>query len=63
MEFAKGRGQIHIHLLGILDKTMTRDLQDQLNDGGRSHADQAKLVGDWAERVFGMTSSIDRNSE
>ena len=63
MEFAKGRGQIHIHLLGILDKTMTRDVQDQLNDGGRSHADQAKLVGDWAERVFGMTSSIDRNSE
>ena len=59
MEFAKGRGQIHIHLLGILNKNVTRDVQDQLNDGGRSHDDQSKLIGDWAERVFGMSSSID----
>ena len=62
IEFAKGRGQIHLHLLAILRKEVTRDLQDQLNHGGRSHADQSKLVGDWAERVFGMTSSVNGNN-
>ena len=62
IEFAKGRGQIHLHLLAILNKMITKDLQDELNDGGRSHADQSKLVGDWAERIFGMTSSVNGNN-
>ena len=62
IEFAKGRGQIHLHLLAILNKKTTKDLQDQLNDGGKSHDDQSKLVGQWAERVFGMTSSINGNN-
>ena len=62
IEFAKGRGQIHLHLLAILNKKITKDLQDELNDGGRSHADQSKLVGDWAERIFGMTSSVNGNN-
>ena len=34
----------------------------QAYDGGRSHADQSKLVGDWAERIFGMTSSENGNN-
>ena len=63
IEFAKGRGQIHLHLLAILNKNTTKDLQDQLNDGGKSHDDQSKLVGEWAKRVFGMTSSINGSNE
>jgi hypothetical protein len=58
MEFAKGRGQIHLHLLGILNKDATRDVQAELNNGNGSSNDHANAISSWAEKTFGMTASI-----
>lgn len=58
MEFAKGRGQIHAHLIAILDKNIVRDLQNDLNLDHQSSMDEAKIVGNWAEKQFGLSAKL-----
>jgi hypothetical protein len=57
-EFAKGRGQIHAHLLAILDKKVMNKLQYQLNNPKISAEKESLLVAEWAERLFGMSASL-----
>lgn len=59
-EFAKGRGQIHAHLLAILKKEMIGALQRQLNEKNGSPQEEALLVADWARDTFGMSAELER---
>ena len=63
MEFAKGRGQIHLHLLGILSNDIKHDVQAELNNGNGSVSDHANVIALWAEKVFGMSASIPSSDE
>ena len=57
-EFAKGRGQIHAHLLAILDTEVVKDLQRQIDAKHVTSEQEAKLVSDWAADRFGMTATM-----
>lgn len=58
LEFAKGRGQIHCHLIAILDQSMMTDLQRQLRQWHMSSNDEAKIVGEWARENFGLSATF-----
>lgn len=62
LEFAKGRGQIHAHLIAILDRDMMQDVQRQLRHQHMNSDDEAKIVSEWAEDKFGMTASLNTDS-
>ena len=57
-EFAKGRGQIHAHLLAILDTKITRDLQASINNVKEDTEMQAEVISEWAQRQFGMSAEL-----
>lgn len=59
-EFAKGRGQIHAHLLAILKKEMIGALQRQLNEKNGSPQEEALLVAHRARETFGMSAELKR---
>lgn len=58
LEFAKGRGQIHAHLLAILRKEMMIDLQQQLRHKNMTSKDEASVVASWADHTFGLSSTM-----
>ena len=62
-EFAKGRGQIHAHLLAIVDRETTEDLQKSINEAKHNVDVQAELISGWAKKHFGMTAEIKSNNE
>ena len=55
-EFAKGRGQIHAHVLVILEKDIQNKIQEQVNAANGNREKEAKLVAEWAKKQFGMTA-------
>ena len=55
-EFAKGRGQIHAHILVILAKDSQNRIQEQVNAANGNREKEAKLVAEWAKKQFGMTA-------
>jgi hypothetical protein len=56
-EFAKSRGQIHLHLLGILPKASEPGgIYDQLWELKGDKQTQAEKLGEWARSVFNMTA-------
>lgn len=57
-EFAKGRGQIHAHLLAILFKDIMARLQRQLSTENCTPQEEAKIIGDWADKMFKMTAQM-----
>lgn len=59
-EFAHGRGQIHVHLLCILNKEKKQDLYQRRKDYVHTN-DEASVLGDWAEDHFGLTAKMNRN--
>ena len=62
-EFAKGRGQIHAHLLAILDSEIVRDLQNKIKDKDITCEKEAEIVSKWAADRFGMTASINTGTD
>ena len=57
-EFAKGRGQIHAHILVILRKEIQMRIQERVIAANGNREREAKAVSDWAKDQFGMTSEI-----
>lgn len=55
-EFAKGRGQIHAHILVILKKEIQTDIQNQVNSARGNRQREAELIADWAKQQFGMSA-------
>jgi len=61
-EFAKSRGQIHLHLLGIVeDAASPGGIYEQLWKLKENKEEQARVLGDWARKTFNMTASINEN--
>ena len=58
-EFAKGRGQIHAHILVILKKDIQNQIQEQVDAANGNRQREAKAVSDWAKSQFGMTAEHD----
>lgn len=58
IEFAKGRGQIHAHLLAIIRKEMMIDLQQQLRHKNMTSDDEAAIIAGWANETFGLSSNM-----
>jgi len=54
-EFAKSRGQIHLHLLGILEDN--KNFHDMWNLEGQKEK-QEQMLGKWAEQMFNMTAEL-----
>jgi len=61
-EFAKGRGQIHAHILVILRKEIQVNLQNQVNSAKGNRQKEANLIADWARQQFGMTAKHEAKS-
>jgi hypothetical protein len=62
-EFAKSRGQIHLHLLGIVEDAAKPDgIYEQLWKLKGNEGEQAKVLGDWARQTFDMTANLDENT-
>ena len=57
-EFAKGRGQIHAHLVAILNKELMNELQRQLHRKDMNIDEEAAVIGEWAEDTFGLTACM-----
>ena len=63
-EFAKGRGQIHAHLLAILRKDIMSKLQRRLkNKNNNTPQYEAQVIAEWAEEQFGMTANMPSSGE
>lgn len=60
-EFAKGRGQIHAHILVILKKILQNRIQEQVDAARGNREKEAQAVSKWAEKQFGMTAKFDEN--
>ena len=58
-EFAKGRGQIHAHILVILKKEIQNQIQEQVDAANGNRQREAKAVSDWAKSQFGKTAEHD----
>ena len=63
-EFAKSRGQIHLHLLGIVEgvaneKGIYQEVYNHRND----KAKQTEVLAKWARETFNLTASLDSNIE
>jgi hypothetical protein len=62
-EFAKSRGQIHLHLLGIVeDAAKPEGIYEQLWNLKGNETEQARVLGDWARSTFQMTANLDENA-
>lgn len=55
-EFAKGRGQIHAHLLAITDEQKNDSISKRLYDLRTDKNAQAALLAEWAQDKFGLTA-------
>jgi len=62
-EFAKGRGQIHAHIVATLKKEIQNEIQDQVNSARGNRGREAEMMSDWADRQFGMTVKINEPME
>jgi len=52
MEFSKLRGQIHIHLIGIIERATTPgDIQHQMFIHRENTPKQAQILAEWAKHV------------
>jgi hypothetical protein len=58
LEFAKGRGQIHAHLIAIVRKDLVEEVQTQIRQEHMNAEDEARVVGEWAVRRFGLSAKI-----
>jgi len=58
-EFAKSRGQIHIHLVGIIeDATKPGGIQYQLFKFNGDNLKQAEILANWSRETFNMTAEV-----
>jgi len=58
-EFAKSRGQIHIHLVAILkDATKPGGIQFQLYTFKGNKLKQAEILANWARETSNMTAEL-----
>ena len=62
-EFAKGRGQIHAHLLAILNKKIKDELQRELNIKNITPEKEAEILAKWADKRLKMTARIPRGNK
>lgn len=62
-EFAKGRGQIHAHILVILNKSIQKRIQEEVNGANGCRDREAKAIASWARKQFGMTAEINTTIE
>lgn len=60
-EFAKGRGQIHAHILVILSKSIQARIQERVDLAKGNREREAKYVSDWANEQFGMTATFNND--
>ena len=59
-EFAKSRGQIHLHLLGIIPNASKLDeIYDQLYKMKHNKDVQGTMLGEWARNTFNMTAECE----
>lgn len=56
-EFAPSRGQIHAHMLAILDSNKINELLSNLPEN--NNQEKANLISMWLESCFNMTATID----
>lgn len=62
-EFAKSRGQIHLHLLGITNNITAKDgIYTKLYKCKGNQKKQAKLLARWARSNFNMTAEVRNNT-
>ncbi len=62
MEFSKLRGQIHIHLVGIIeDATRPGGIQHQMFIHKGDVINQTKILAEWARKTFNLSAEIDEN--
>mgnify|MGYP001021091169 CR=1 FL=1 len=55
-EFAKSRGQIHLHLLGIIPNvSKPNEIYERLYDMKQNKDVQGRILGEWARNTFYMT--------
>jgi hypothetical protein len=57
-EFAKGRGQIHAHILVILRKNIQNNIQEKVSSANGNRTKEAELISEWAKSQFGMTAEL-----
>ena len=57
-EFAKGRGQIHTHLLAVLQRDIMSNLQEQLHRCKGDHSKEAQVIATWADERFKLTAEL-----
>jgi hypothetical protein len=61
-EFAKSRGQIHLHLLGIIEGVANKDgIYEQVYKFRNDKAKQTETLAKWARETFNLTASLDPN--
>ena len=61
-EFAKSRGQIHLHLLGIVEEASdVNGIYRQIHQFKNDKEEQAKLLAAWARKKFNMTAEINND--
>jgi len=62
MEFSKLRGQIHIHLVGIIEgATRPGGIQHQMFIHKGDVMKQTKILAEWARKTFNLSAEIDEN--
>ncbi len=63
-EFAKSRGQIHLHLLGIVEESSNvNGIYRRMHQLNGDKKEQAKLLAAWAWKRFNMTAEINNSVE
>ena len=55
-EFAPGRGEVHVHLLAILKRSMFFQMVNELEEESEDMTKKADYLGTYAEQQFGMTA-------
>ena len=61
-EFATGRGQIHLHLLGIQKRSFVKEMQKELHKNKGNPEKQGDIAAAWAEEVFGMSATFPKST-
>jgi hypothetical protein len=62
LEFSKGRGQIHLHLVGIIDGvTQEGGIQSLMHMYREDIMKQAQILADWVRTTFIMTAEFDED--
>jgi hypothetical protein len=64
MEFSKLRGQIHIHLVGIIEgATELGGIQYQMFIHRENASKQVQILAEWARKTFNLTAEIEDGTE